>query len=153
MDNTLPLTATKNTYLFPVAPSSVQLSGNSQITANGINTLQLTCISGTANPSATITWRKGQTPISSSITRSTSQGDYGGTVITEKLTLKPTREMDGVVISCTTSNTVNYPTTVKKETSLDLKCKFSKQQESDCPYSAHILSCSNVKWNFASSTF
>ena len=101
----------------------MQLSGNRQIVANGANTLQLTCISGTANPAETLTWRNGQTPISSGITRSTSQGDYGGTVVTEKLTLKPTREMDGVVISCTTSNSVNHPTTVKNEISVDLKCK------------------------------
>ena len=107
----------------------MQLSGNSQIIANGVNTLQLFCISGTANPAATITWRNGQTSISSGITRSISQGDYGGTVVTEKLTLKPTREMDGVVISCTTSNTVSYPTTVKNETSLDLKCKFSNNKK------------------------
>ena len=102
----------------------MQLSGNRQIIANGVNTLPLTCISGTANPAATITWRNGQTLISSGITKSTSQGDFSGTVVTEKLTLKPTREMDGDVISCTTSNTVNQPVTVKKETSLDLKCKL-----------------------------
>lgn len=71
-----------------------------------------------------MTWKHREEYLNkSNIIRATYSGDFGGIVLTEKLTLKPTRDMDGDAISCMVNNSVSS-NVIHKETKLDLKCKL-----------------------------
>ena len=109
--------------LFPVPPLTISVAGNQQIIANGQNWLTLTCTTDTANPYATVSWKNGNTFITSGVTQSNSAGAYGGRVTVGQLKFKPTRYMDGDVIECSGENDLNQDRPVKNSTTLDLRCK------------------------------
>ena len=118
------LIALSSLYLFAVAPTSISLSGNQQIIANGQNKLTLTCTTDSAYPTATVTWWNGSSQITVGTSQTTSSGYYGGTTTVGKLEIRPTRTMDGDSISCQGSNTQGPSNPPEDQVALNLKCKL-----------------------------
>ena len=100
-----------------VDPRSVSLTGNTHVIANGINTLQLSCTTESANPVPTISWKIGEKVTTTNIEKIKTSGNYGGMVLKEILTLTPTRAMDRNIVSCA------FNSAIRDNVTLDLRCK------------------------------
>ena len=99
------------------------ITGNSNIIANGQNELTLTCTTGVSYPVSDIRWYIGNTLINSTGSPTDQSADYGGVIRTRRLTIQPTRDQDGAVIVCEAWNEVNTDTPVRSSVTLDLTCK------------------------------
>ena len=106
-----------------VAPTTVSLTGNQQIIANGQNKLTLSCTTDSANPTATVTWWNGASQITTGVSQTSSPGSYGGRNTVGKLEIRPTRDMDGDSISCRTSNSQGPSDPLEDRVALNLTCK------------------------------
>jgi len=109
--------------LFTVRSLYTNITGNSNIIANGQNELTLTCTTGVSYPVSDIRWYIGNTLINSTGSPTDQSADYGGVIRTRRLTIQPTRDQDGAVIVCEAWNEVNTDTPVRSSVTLDLTCK------------------------------
>jgi len=108
-------------YLCPVPPSRVSLSGNVSVVADRDSTV-FTCTSDSANPAATLTWRRNGIIVSATTGAIITKGDFNGDVTTQALTIRPTRSDDGVQYSCSPSNGIGNQ--IHSDTlTLNLVCK------------------------------
>ncbi|XP_053409347.1 sialoadhesin-like [Mercenaria mercenaria] len=87
-------------------PLTTTITGNSNVIANGKNTLPLLCISGSSNPVSDITWRINSVIRPSNGSLSDQSGEYGGMKRRRRLTLTPTRDNHGDSISCEAYNSI-----------------------------------------------
>ena len=111
-----------------VQPLRVDIFGNNEINANGVNKLFLKCQIGTANPAANILWLNDSTILSNNdyvsignITEDT--GEYGGKQSKQNVTVVPTRFMDGSKILCKAWNHINSNNSITNVTALNINCK------------------------------
>ncbi|XP_053391072.1 nephrin-like [Mercenaria mercenaria] len=108
-------------------PLTTTITGNSNVIANGKNTLPLVCTSGSSNPISDITWRINSVITPSNGSLSDQSGEYGGMKRRRRLTLTPTRDNDGDRISCEANNSIG--TSGKKTVELNLRLKFVEKKE------------------------
>lgn len=114
-------------YFFAtVAPSQVNISVNPQVLKEG-QRVNLTCESGSSNPSAKMTWWKDGLSIPSH-SNYTLPGDNRGKRSVSVLMLDLTSELDKAVYTCSANNNA-----VKKNThdaiTLNVACKHLKINE------------------------
>lgn len=96
------------------------MSGDTNVVVDGINTVSVTCTSGEANPQPDITWRRNNSPITSSSNIVNQDGQYGGKTSTQVLEFIPTR--DDQSVTCRASNTLNTNNPLSDNLILDTKC-------------------------------
>ena len=108
----------------PVPPRYVNITGQHTVFANGVNTVNLTCRSESSNPSSTISWLISGDRYTGSTQTSAFTGEYGGTVTSDLLELKATREMNGQVVKCIASNSLSGSSPVSTEVLLEIYCKY-----------------------------
>jgi len=105
----------------PVKPTTAVLSGNPETVVAG-RPLVLTCITGSSNPAASITWEHNHNVITNAAPVSETKGDNNGMVTTQTLTIQLTRSMDGDTYSCSGNNVAG--TSSSSSTKLSLTCRF-----------------------------
>lgn len=110
-------------YILSVKSLYTNITGNSNIVANGQNQLVLSCMTGVSYPVSDIRWLNGSTEIASSGAPADQPSDYGGVIRTKTLTLRPTREGDGNIIACEAWNELNHNSPVRSFVTLNLRCK------------------------------
>ncbi|WAR05151.1 TITIN-like protein, partial [Mya arenaria] len=80
------------------------ITGNPAIVANGVNTVRLTCTTGSSNPASSITWYLDGQQDTSDKPVQEGVGQYGGKVSSQVLVFTPSRDMDGLLIKCRAGN-------------------------------------------------
>ncbi|WAR05841.1 CADM2-like protein [Mya arenaria] len=97
------------------------ITGATDIYANGVNKVNLTCNTGSSNPSSSITWYRDSQLVTSSKPLTSTGGEYGGKITSQILEFVPTREMDGHVVECRAGNEMSSSLAQWARVALDLK--------------------------------
>ncbi|XP_052806548.1 synaptogenesis protein syg-2-like [Mya arenaria] len=104
---------------FPALNTTI--TGATDIYANGVNKVNLTCNTGSSNPSSSITWYRDSQLVTSSKPLTSTGGEYGGKITSQILEFVPTREMDGHVVECRAGNEMSSSLAQWARVALDLK--------------------------------
>ncbi|XP_052805208.1 hemicentin-2-like [Mya arenaria] len=104
---------------FPALVTTI--TGNPAIVANGVNTVRLTCTTGSSNPASSITWYLDGQQDTSDKPVQEGVGQYGGKVSSQVLVFTPSRDMDGLLIKCRAGNGLSGSSFVEDQVALDLK--------------------------------
>jgi len=107
-----------------VSPRFTNITGNTEMNANGVNKLKFTCSTDSANPAYAILWYRDGKPVTSIMEVKHEIGENGGLVTSQVLEFVPSRGMDGQTVECKALNELSAIVLASSSVTLDLRCKF-----------------------------
>ena len=108
--------------MFSVPPLINTLGSEASVVVKAGDELSLSCTTGSSNPMSEMVWEKDGSE--ETLVGTSTNGEYGGKVLSSSYAFSPQKSDNGVQVSCTPKWKENKLSALKKTVTLDILCEY-----------------------------
>ena len=108
--------------MFSVPPLINTLGSEASLVVKAGDEIALSCTTGSSNPVSEMVWEKGG--FEETLMGTSTNGEYGGKLLSSSYALSPQTSDNGVQVSCTPTWNKLKLTELKKTVTLDVLCEY-----------------------------